>query len=164
MCRPVQPEQAVETGPIEVDQHRRHFRRIRAARLRPHRVEPGIAHFVVEVRPTRIVLLREPSKRGDHFVGARHQHAVTANEVGVVVDEPGLSAFEPAGRMEIEKDGAAAEERFDVALEGDRIESAERRKQLAFAARPFQQGTSSRDGSRERSHVAHYRRELHSRY
>jgi hypothetical protein len=44
--------------------------------------------------------------------------------------------------MEIEEDGAAAEERFDVALEGDRIESAERRKQLAFAARPFQQGTS----------------------
>jgi hypothetical protein len=35
---------------------------------------------------------------------------------------------------------------------------------LAFAARPFQQGTSGADGRPERLHVAHYRRELHSRY
>jgi hypothetical protein len=67
---------------------------------------------------------RKHSQLRDHPVGARRQHPVAANEIGVVVDEPRLPALEPSRGVKIKKDGAAAEKRFDLALESDRIESA----------------------------------------
>ena len=61
---------------------------------------------------------------GDDLVGPRDQHPIAADQVGVVVDEPCPFAFEAADGVQVEEDGAAAEKRLDVAVEGDRIESA----------------------------------------
>src|SRR5262249_6529659 len=64
---------------------------------------------------------------------------VTANQVGVRIDQDDVASREPSRPMQIEEDGAASEERLDVPAEFTRIETADLGKELALAASPLQQ-------------------------
>ena len=80
----------------------------------------------------------------DHLVGPRREHPVAADQIGVVVNEPRLTSGKASGRVQVEENGAAAEERLDVPVEGDGVVAAKRRKQLTLAASPLEQGPSGR--------------------
>src|SRR5581483_3076469 len=105
----------------------------------PQRVEPLIAHREIVRAPVRRVRRREPfERRRDRGRIVAHRF-VAADEIRVRIDQDDVVAVETAGAEEIEKDRAAPEERFDVAVERLRIEPAELRQQLSLATDPLQE-------------------------
>jgi hypothetical protein len=64
---------------------------------------------------------------------------VATDQIRVRIDEEDVFAAEPASVVEIEKDGAAADERFDIPAEVSGVEAAQRRQELPFPAGPLQE-------------------------
>jgi len=104
------------------------------------------------VAAAAVVSSCQPPQFGDDVLRARRQHPIAADQIRVVVDKPRRSARETARGMEIEEHRTAAEERFDVAGKPERVIAAERGEELPFAARPFQQRTSSHGRRHARLH------------
>ena len=80
----------------------------------------------------------EPIELVGHRVRLRAHRLVASDQVGVRIDQQHVVAVEAAGRLEIEEHRAAAEERFDVAIEGARVEAAELRQELTLPSGPLQ--------------------------
>jgi hypothetical protein len=70
------------------------------------------------------VLLLERRKGRDDRVCLVTHGPVAANEVRVDVCEPGSATVEPAFRVQVEEDGAAARERFGISIEVGRVVAA----------------------------------------
>ncbi len=105
-------------------------------------VEPGIAHVVVTGAAACLVFCIERRQDRDHTIGVITHRPVATDQVGVDVAQPGAAAFEPACGVEVEKNGAAADERLEVALELGGVVLPQGRKELPLATGPLEQRAS----------------------
>jgi hypothetical protein len=78
-------------------------------------------------------------KRGDDGLRLVAHRSVTANEIRVEIDQPRRAPLEAACPVQIKENGAAADERLQVAMEGGGVVPAQGREELALPASPFQQ-------------------------
>jgi hypothetical protein len=63
---------------------------------------------------------------------------VTANQIGIRVDQYNLVVSQTAGPLKIKKHGTASEKRLDVAIERRRVVASEFGQELALPANPFE--------------------------
>ena len=125
---PVQPEQPVESGPVQEDQHRGELRRVRGRR-RPRRagqkgalgVESPIAHVVVARVAELPVFLFQGFQCSDDLDRSVTDHPVAPDQVRVHVGETDRQARQPPEGEQVEKDRAAANERLEIPSEARRI-------------------------------------------
>jgi hypothetical protein len=82
------------------------------------RVELLVAHRVVLALSSPGVRVGQPLQLAGDLVGLRAHGFVAADQIRVRVDEDDVPVAQAAGSVEIEEDRAAAEERLDVAVEG----------------------------------------------
>jgi hypothetical protein len=84
------------------------------------------------------VIRGEPLERRGHFVERAPHAPVAGDEIGVVVAQYRAVAVQVSVRNQVEEDGAAADEGFEVASHRVGIEAAQHRQELALAADPLQ--------------------------
>ena len=94
----------------------------------------------MRVSATRVAGRQRVERIGDGVRRVAHRF-VASDQVGVRIDEDDIVVAQPAGAVQIEEDGAAAEERFDVCAELGRIKPAQLRQELTLTADPLQQGS-----------------------
>jgi len=111
----------------------------RTSKARPHRVEAAVADLVITGAPARAMLLLQLVKRGGDGLRVVAHGTVAADEIRVEIDQPRRAPLEAACRVQIEENGAAADERLHVAVEGGGVVPAQSREELALPAGPFQQ-------------------------
>src|SRR4029453_16544577 len=139
----IQAEQTVVAGAIQVDQHCRQLRSVVRRRVTrrggfPQPVEPPPPYLVEVLPPAAPMTVFQGRQRGNRVVDGVTHHAVAADDVRVDVREPHLAAFEKPAIVAVEKNGAAAKERFDVSSEFNRVVRAQLRQELSLAAGPLE--------------------------
>src|SRR4030095_11102548 len=83
----------------------------------------------------------EPLQRRHDPRGIVAHGAVTADQIAIAVGEHHTSAVQRARGVQIEEDGAAADEGLVVGAELPRVETPERREELPLAASPLEERT-----------------------
>ena len=96
---PVHAKQAVEAGPVQVDQHGRERRRVDAGSGGTSGVEAGVAHLVIEPVPARRMLHSQRRECRDDLLGPVAQHGVGQGALAGVGLRERQAAAQLTGRI-----------------------------------------------------------------
>jgi hypothetical protein len=84
------------------------------------------------------VLSGEPLQFSNHNVHVITNGGITADQVGVGVDENAVTVSKKAPVVKVKENGAAAQKGLEITFVLQRIEAPEYWQQLALATRPFE--------------------------